>query len=53
MWKFPNPIKHPIPQTRWPTSDEAAKALLYQPINIGALELESRTWYRDGSLARH
>jgi 2,4-dienoyl-CoA reductase-like NADH-dependent reductase (Old Yellow Enzyme family) len=44
MWKFPNPIKHPIPQTRWPAIDEAAKSLLFQPIKIGALELESRTW---------
>ena len=44
MWKFPNPIKHPIPQTRWPAMDEAAKSLLFQPIKIGALELESRTW---------
>ncbi|HEV8590245.1 MAG TPA: NADH:flavin oxidoreductase [Pyrinomonadaceae bacterium] len=44
MWKFSNPIKHPIPDTRWPTADEAARSLLFQPIQIGPLALESRTW---------
>jgi 2,4-dienoyl-CoA reductase-like NADH-dependent reductase (Old Yellow Enzyme family) len=44
MWKFTNPIKHSILETRWPTADEAAKSLLFQPIQIGALTLESRTW---------
>ena len=44
MWKFPNPIKHPIPETRWPAAPEAARSLLFQPIQIGSLTLESRTW---------
>src|SRR5882724_11196576 len=44
MWKFRNPIKHSIPETRWPTAAEVAQSLLYQPINIGSLTLESRTW---------
>src|SRR5438874_13562920 len=44
MWKFANPIKHPIPETRWPTTEEAARSLLFQPIKIGSLTLESRTW---------
>jgi len=44
MWKFANPIKHSIPETRWPTADEAVKSLLFQPINIGSLTLASRTW---------
>lgn len=44
MWKFANPIKHPIPETRWPTVDEAAGSLLFQPIRIGSIKLESRTW---------
>src|ERR1700682_2985827 len=44
MWKFANPIKHAIPATRWPTADEAAASLLFQPISIGPLTLESRTW---------
>src|SRR3989449_3798256 len=44
MWKFPNPIKHPIPLTRWPTAEEVARSLLFQPVKIGPLTLESRTW---------
>ena len=44
MWKFQNPIKHPIPPARWPGADEAAGSLLFQPIRIGPLTLESRTW---------
>jgi 2,4-dienoyl-CoA reductase-like NADH-dependent reductase (Old Yellow Enzyme family) len=44
MWKFANPIKHPIPEAHWPTVEQAAGSLLYQPINVGALTLASRTW---------
>ncbi len=44
MWKFLNPIKHPIPPTRWPTVEEAALSLLFNPIKIGSLSLASRTW---------
>ena len=44
MWKFSNPIKHPIPDTSWPSATEAANSLLLQPITIGPLTLESRTW---------
>lgn len=44
MWKFPNPIKHPIPETRWPAATEALESLLYRPIKIGSIDLESRTW---------
>src|SRR5216110_3194068 len=44
MWKFRNPIKHSIPETRWPTADEAVKSLLFQPISVGSLTLASRTW---------
>src|SRR5436309_3540275 len=44
MWKFANPIKHPIPETRWSTAEEAKTSLLYQPIKIASLSLESRTW---------
>src|SRR4030095_13163877 len=28
----------------WPTADEAAQSLLYQPITIGSLQAASRTW---------
>jgi 2,4-dienoyl-CoA reductase-like NADH-dependent reductase (Old Yellow Enzyme family) len=44
MWKFLNPIKHAIPETHWPTAEAAAGSLLYQPITIGPLKAESRTW---------
>jgi 2,4-dienoyl-CoA reductase-like NADH-dependent reductase (Old Yellow Enzyme family) len=44
MWKFSNPIKHQIPDTRWPSAAKAANSLLFQPIKIGPLELQNRTW---------
>jgi len=44
MWKFRNPIKHAIPETRWPTAAEASESLLFHPIRIGGIKLESRTW---------
>src|SRR5256885_552290 len=44
MWKFKNPIRHLITDTRWPTAAEAGKSLLYRPIRIGPVEAESRTW---------
>src|SRR5229473_4560580 len=44
MWKFLNPIKHPIPLTRWPTAEEASQSRLFQPISVGTITLGSRTW---------
>lgn len=44
MWKFKNPVRHPIPETKWPTASEAENSQLFQPIKIGALNLTSRTW---------
>src|SRR3989475_11187905 len=44
MWKFANPIKHQIPDTRWPSAAEAANSLLFAAIRIGPMMLESRTW---------
>lgn len=44
MWKFANPVRHPIPETLWPTAAEAANSILFTPINVGSLTLESRTW---------
>jgi dimethylglycine catabolism A len=44
MWKFQNPVKHAIPDARWPGKEEAAQSLLFQPIRIGPGELTSRTW---------
>ena len=44
MWKFKNPIRHHIPDARWPTAEKAAASRLFQPIKIGPVEAESRTW---------
>lgn len=44
MWRFKNPIRHEIPETRWPSVEEAARSLLFQPVRVGATELQSRTW---------
>ena len=44
MWKFAKPIRHQIPETRWPTAEEAARSRLFSPIAIGTREARSRTW---------
>lgn len=44
MWRFDHPIKHEIPETRWPSEEEAARSLLFQPISVGPAGLKSRTW---------
>src|SRR3989440_5108013 len=44
MWKFANPIKHQIPDARWPTAAESSQSLLFQPIQVGPVALSSRTW---------
>lgn len=44
MWHPPEAIRHPLRETIWPTADEAARSLLFSPVRIGQLELESRTW---------
>lgn len=43
-WHPANPIRHSIPDAHWPTRAEAAASLLFQPIHIGSLTLEQRTW---------
>ncbi|HEX8180397.1 MAG TPA: NADH:flavin oxidoreductase [Pyrinomonadaceae bacterium] len=43
-WHPPNPIRYELPTTRWPTEAEAARALLFQPVKVGALTLAERTW---------
>jgi 2,4-dienoyl-CoA reductase-like NADH-dependent reductase (Old Yellow Enzyme family) len=44
MWHPEPAVRHTIPETRWPTAEEAAQSLLFQPVRVGAVELESRTW---------
>ena len=44
MW-HPEPfVKHPIPATRPPTVDVAARSLLFTPLEAGRLRLADRTW---------
>src|SRR6201982_769846 len=44
MWKFKNPIKHPILETVWPTAAEADRSRLFSPVTVGKLQAKSRTW---------
>jgi 2,4-dienoyl-CoA reductase-like NADH-dependent reductase (Old Yellow Enzyme family) len=44
MWHPENPVRHSILPACWPTTDEAARSLLFTPIELGSVTLESRTW---------
>jgi 2,4-dienoyl-CoA reductase-like NADH-dependent reductase (Old Yellow Enzyme family) len=44
MWHPEPVVRHPIPEARWPTREEAARSLLFSPVRVGGVELESRTW---------
>jgi 2,4-dienoyl-CoA reductase-like NADH-dependent reductase (Old Yellow Enzyme family) len=44
MWHPKNPVRHQIPEARWPTEAEAARSLLFKPIEVGSTTLENRTW---------
>ena len=44
MWHPENPVRHTIPETLWPSAEEAEASLLFSPVRVGALVLESRTW---------
>lgn len=44
MWHFENPVRHEIPETRWPSVNEAEASLLFRPLQAGTLQLGSRTW---------
>jgi 2,4-dienoyl-CoA reductase-like NADH-dependent reductase (Old Yellow Enzyme family) len=44
MWHPEPVVRHSIPAARWPTAEEAARSLLFQPVRVGRVELESRTW---------
>jgi len=44
MWRPPERIKWKPAPGRWPTPEEAARALLFGPIDVGRMRLESRTW---------
>src|SRR5919199_582498 len=44
MWRQGKPIRHALLEARWPTEEEAARSLLFSPITVGGVQLESRTW---------
>jgi len=44
MWHPENPVRHELPPARWPTREEAEESLLFSPVEVGPLRLESRTW---------
>jgi 2,4-dienoyl-CoA reductase-like NADH-dependent reductase (Old Yellow Enzyme family) len=44
MWHPENSIRHQLTDTRWPTAEEAAASLLFSPVRVGRVTLESRTW---------
>src|SRR5258705_12861006 len=44
MWHPENPVRHAIPEARWPTAEEADRSLLFTPVNVGSVSLENRTW---------
>lgn len=44
MWQPEDRIRHEIPETVWPTAEEAGRSLLFRPLELGALKLEARTW---------
>lgn len=34
----------PIPETRWPTANEAERSVLFSPLKVGNVRLRTRTW---------
>ncbi len=44
MWKPPERIKHVHPDGGWPSAEQAAAALWFQPIALGPIALQRRTW---------
>jgi 2,4-dienoyl-CoA reductase-like NADH-dependent reductase (Old Yellow Enzyme family) len=44
MWRFENPVRHQLPEARWPSAAEAESSRLFSPLRVGPIELESRTW---------
>jgi 2,4-dienoyl-CoA reductase-like NADH-dependent reductase (Old Yellow Enzyme family) len=37
-------VRHPLPPVRWPSRDEAARALWFSPTTLGKLLVHARTW---------
>src|SRR6202789_2219437 len=44
MWRPPERIRHDSRPARWPGAEQAARSLLFSPIQVGAISLRHRTW---------
>lgn len=44
MWQPPERIKHELPAASWPTAEQAASAMLFEPLEIGPRTACTRTW---------
>src|SRR5262245_14324047 len=44
MWRPPQRIKWKPAPGRWPTREEVTRSSLFNPIAVGSMQLESRTW---------
>ena len=44
MWTPPERIRHPIPETQWPSAEQAEASRWFSPITVGPLRLQTRTW---------
>jgi 2,4-dienoyl-CoA reductase-like NADH-dependent reductase (Old Yellow Enzyme family) len=44
MWHPSERIKHPLPEARWPTREQADASRWFSPVALGPVMLESRTW---------
>ncbi|MEM9456702.1 MAG: NADH:flavin oxidoreductase [Myxococcota bacterium] len=44
MWRPPQRIRHALPDGSWPDAAQARAARWFQPIVLGPLRLEQRTW---------
>ncbi|HSE98428.1 MAG TPA: NADH:flavin oxidoreductase, partial [Blastocatellia bacterium] len=38
------PVRHNLLEARWPSREEAERSVLFSPISVGNVTLESRTW---------
>jgi len=44
MWTPPERIRHNLPESNWPSPEEAARSRWFSPVSIGGLQVEQRTW---------
>ncbi len=44
MWQPSERIKHELPEAAWPTAEQASRAKLFQPVQLGPRTARQRTW---------